>query len=279
MAGISTISDEDFLLSRFHSYFGGEMNDADRKRYDELLKAEKNQEQMDKLKRAFGKLQLAFQGYYLTEDQRVGLHDIVEDSQVRKTREVEKIDQIGRWEALGDFRRRVVIIGLVVVASFSAIYLLMPEEKPSFDALESLGYEALAMEEDPEGRLDLPSKDIAEIGSYFQGKNALGFSAKIPTTLPTGWEPEGATVIDYDTAKVVTVQFFNPSLEEKAFFFAFKGKLVDLPKSTPGNYKGFIYQTYATDQLNMVVWSQGNGVLGMMVGHRSAPDLAAFVAN
>ena len=90
----STLSDEDFLFGFVHDFLSDELPGTEKTRFEKLIGRESSKSFLEQQKEAFGKLQLSFQGYYLTEDQRVQLHEIVEDPNLRKTREAEKITQI-----------------------------------------------------------------------------------------------------------------------------------------------------------------------------------------
>jgi hypothetical protein len=94
--------------------------------------------------------------------------------------------------------------------------------------------------------------------------------------VPAGWQIDGATVIDYEVAKVAAVMYERGGAKTKElfFFFSFAGELSDLPASEPGNMRGLIFQTYASNELNLVAWQVAPGVVALLVGRRSAPELA-----
>jgi hypothetical protein len=256
------------------------------------------------------------------------LHDIVEASDLRRTREVQRIEQVGRWEALGDFRRRLSIILLVVAMIFGVVYYFTPTPSIPFHPLESLSYEAAAMEEEAfkvealsqsidkerrqllsEGvrqngdtalseaameledaqaqnansRLDLPTSSLEEITAFVTNNKVLDFRPHVLENNPAGWEPEGASVIDYDKVKVTAIQFASKNftydygahkVKERLLYFNFKGDISMLPKTTPQDINGFKYYPYATGDQNIVCWQVYGNVVGMLVGHRSAEALA-----
>ena len=43
--------------------------------------------------------------------------------------------------------------------------------------------------------------------------------------------------------------------------------------------RGLIYYTYASDDLNFIAWQSGNQVVSMLVGRRSAPELAELAVS
>lgn len=270
------LSDEEFLYAYLNDYLAGALGEENTKRFQSLLGDHECQQTVEKIRAAIGRFQLSFQGYYLTEDQKARLHEIVEDAEVRKTREMNKIEQVGKFEHFGDIRRRTLMILVAVGLLGWAVWYFSPEKQAHFDPLEALSYEALALEEDPDGRLDLPTANLDEIKDYVAAYRGVDYKPYVFDQQPPGWKPDGATIIDYEVAKIITVQFSNRNIDEKIFYFTFKGELSDLPKTDPGNLQGFIYHTYASDVLNMIVWQQQEGVLSMLVGHRSAPELAAI---
>lgn len=152
--------------------------------------------------------------------------------------------------------------------------MMTPNKQRKFEALEYLGYESLALDEEPEGRLDLPSQELEEISQYLGAYPNLDFKPLVMKPIGKGWDPEGATVIDYEVAKVAVVKYRNTELKENIYHYSFAGELKTLPKSEPGNYRGLVFQTYASDQLNIIAWQQESGMICFLVGRRSAPELA-----
>jgi hypothetical protein len=273
------LSDRDFLMAYLAEYLDEELSPELKTRFEKLLASDDLKTVPERYQKMRGKLQLSLQGYYLKNDEKMRLHEYVEDRTARETIEAERITQVERHELLGNTRRSIVIIAAVAVMIFGFVYMMTPREPQKFEALEYLGYEALAMEEDTEGRLDLPSHDLAEIRKYLETNPALGFKARLLKELGAGWVPDGASVIDYETAKVAVVQYGNETLSEKMFFFALPGNMTDLPRVDQGNLRGLIYQTYSSDQLNTIVWQIEKGILAFMVGRRSAPELASLARS
>ena len=132
----------------------------------------------------------------------------------------------------------------------------------------------MAFDEDSEGRLDLPSTELNEVSEYLSAYPGLDYKPLVMKPIGKGWEPEGATVIDYEISKVAVVKYRNSESKDTLYHYTFAGELKDLPKSDPGNYRGLIFQTYASDQLNIIAWQQEPGMLCFLVGRRSAPELA-----
>lgn len=273
------MSDNDFFFAYLSDYLDDQISGADQKRFDALLEKPEFKDLPERFKTARGHMQVALQSFALHEDQMHSLRALVEDDASRATHEATNIETVGRWEFWGNLGRRLGILGFLLAAVFALVYYVTPPKKAAFRPLESLVYEAIAMEEDPDGRLDFPTNNLKEIQDYFNSYPELGFrvpNLKVPAET---WQPEGAAIIDYDTAKIAASQFTNAKIQEKLFFFMYDGSVTQLPKAEPGNYKGLLYQTYTSEKVNIVTWQVADGVVGMVVGHRSGPELADFAKS
>lgn len=221
-----------------------------------------------------GRLQIESQRLFLNEKDLRDIHDLVEDDATRANSEAADIEGVGRSELKGNVLRFLILFGLAAFFIYGGYTLFGPKEKAPFKALDSLIYEAIVMSEDPEGRLDFPTDKLAEINNFFQRSPELGFVPKALQEPGDGWVINGGTVIDYDVAKILGVQFTGTNTEEKLFLFMYKGELSQLPSSAPGNHQGIVYQAYASDRLNIVAWQAAPDTTAMMIGFRGARELA-----
>jgi len=269
------LSDKDFIFAYAPEYLDDELSSEERDRYDEILKSDATLANLpSRYMGVRGRFQLALQSYYLRENDLMKLHSFVEDPDLRKTEEAARIDDVERKEMFGGLRRRIALVVVLVAVVFGVFYVMTPRKQKKFDALEYLGYESLAMDEDADGRLDLPTNEIDEITQYLGAYPALDFKPLVMKPIGKGWIPEGATVIDYEVSKVAVVKYRHNEQKDTLYHYTFAGALKDLPKSDPGNYRGLVFQTYASDQLNIIAWQQESGMLCFLVGRRSAPELA-----
>ena len=268
-------SDLDFMYGHLSELADGELQGAEETRCRDACTKLGEPRLLDRYRATRGKLQIALQGYYLSEDEIVGLQDFVADRQIRETQEAQKIEEIGRWESTGEVRRKGAILAIVVAVVFGLVYFLTPAKTSKLNPLDYFGYEAKAFEEDPDGRLDLPSEDYKEVAGYFRVYPSLGFVATPPSP-PSGWATVGATVLDYELSKVAKVVYRNATTKDQAYFFAYAGSFADLPKAEQGNERGMVYQVYTSDVYNLLAWQPSEGVLAFMVGRKSARDLAVF---
>lgn len=270
----AALSDEEFLFGYLSEYLDETLPSDQRKRFEDIAQRLK----LDGLATDYGirrgRLQIEAQRLYLDEKHMHDIHDLVEDDAARANHEAHDIDDVGRSELKGNAFRFVVLITFLGLMIFGAIKFFGPEKKAPFKALDSLIYEAIVMAEDAEGRLDFPTDKLSELNTYFKRYPELGFAPKEMREPGADWELNGGTVIDYEVAKIMAVQFAGKNSREKLYLFLWDGKLEQLPKSEPGNFQGLVYQTYASDKWNIVAWQAAPGVTGMMVGHRGAKDLA-----
>jgi hypothetical protein len=275
VASTLDLADRDYAWAYLPEFLDGDLSGADSARVEKLL-AEQSKDKGEKFQAARGKLQLALQSYWLREDEIQRLHALIEDPEIRQTREIQRIEAGERREQRGTMLRRVILTIIAASIIFGVFWILTPRSVQKFDALEYLGYEALMMDEDPEGRLDLPSQDMSEIALYLENYPNLEFKPVVLRNVPGSWEPAGGHVIDYEIAKVAVVKYYNPELKDTLYHFSFAGRMKDLPKAVLGKEKNFEYQTYASDQFNIVAWQASDDVLCFLVGRRSAPEMASF---
>ena len=223
-----------------------------------------------------GQLQLAIQNFHLSQRDMEKLKDLVASSEIRHTQEAQRIDEISTFEAKRRLMRQLAFAGIVLAIVFAVVYKSAPR-KPQLNTLDVLSYESVALVEDGKVRLDLPTDNLDEVKEYLGSYPDLGFKPKILTAKSTGLNIEGASVLDYDSTKVAVVVYSDPKRQDKILHFSMSGETADLPKSEPGNFQGLIYQTYASNSLNMIAWNSAPKILSIAAGSRGALELAEFV--
>lgn len=273
------LSNEDFFYSYLAEYLDGELSGPAQQRFDEILKAPGKAALPEHFRAVRGRLQLALQTHYLKEDETQLLRALVQDPEVKVTQENIRIEQIGRGEWISTWVRRIALGGLIVGIIAGLAWKFLPRSGPVFKPLEYLGYEALAMEEETQGRLDLPTNDIKDIRQYLANYPGLDYKPRTLKTVPERWQPRGVSVIDYEVAKVAAVVYANVETKEKLFHFSFMGNLSDLPSADGSTMNGIRFQTYGSDQFNLVAWQHGYGVVSLLVGRRSTAELFELAAQ
>ncbi len=272
----SKLSDEQFIFAYLVDHIDEELDGPNKERFQKVMASDAHRGTVEGYHDALGQLQLQMQGYYVGGERLAELHDLIETSDIRKTNEMQKIEEVDRSEMFVHIRRRLIIFGLVAAAVVVSLYQLTPRRERPFEALEVIAYEAGAMMEEPGERLTIASEDLDEIAEYFSRAPDLGFTPRILRPGDDQWVARGAAIIDYDRVKVSVVQYESTKSRESVFHFALPGNLNQLPPSDPGNFRGLIYQTYASDLFNIVAWRQTPDATGFIIGRLSAPELASF---
>lgn len=174
------------------------------------------------------------------------------------------------------FIRKIVFFSIIILSLYSVYYVFTPSAKKTLqDPLNTLSYEAIAMEEDKTGeRISLPSNSASDIQQYYDSSLGLDFSPRFLNPIPKNWKIEGASIIDYEIAKIAVTQFENINDAQNLFHFTFQGQIDTLPESEQGNKDGLIYQAYASDQINVIAWQDSPRTISLLVGHISVLELA-----
>lgn len=270
------LTGEQLVFAYLAEYLDDDLPSSIRESYiDSLKKVDPKETLPEQFKDARGRMQLALQDFALNEQQIRGLHVLVEDDATRAAKEAvesERMERSETWGQVGRWFGYVAVFGLIAGVMF---WYFRPPEKAKFNALETLVYEALSMEEDPELKLDLPSSDFKEIRDFVANYPGLDFAPIDMSYPPASWNVMGGSVLDYDVAKIITVQFSHAThAEEKLFLFMFKGHLSQLPKAEKADFEGFEYQTYSSEQINVIAWQGKPDTVALLIGHRNAQDLA-----
>lgn len=275
-ASKTELKGEDLFYSYMADYLDGDLPSSLQQQFNALLS--KKQQELDAFQTNRGKLQSALGEIGASEALKHKLRNLVQDDQVRETIEASEIAEVERSEFWSNILRRSVLVGIVLGLIGIAIYYFMPQRLGKFDIIEYIGYEALALAEDPEGRTNLPSSDIEEIRQFIAAVPGLDFKPELLRP-SKGWTPEGVSIIDYDVMKVLAVNYVSPERgNEHLHHFMIPGKMSDMKfKGEEADYRGIKYRVYGNDKLNIIVWQQSSNMVGALAGHRSAPELAEMV--
>ena len=216
-------------------------------------------------------LQDFFRSTTLSQAQRDKLRDLIlpgfdaQAAQDKVSGDAESVLRKARW-------RNYLIVGITLIVLGVGARYFQQDQDIEAKVIEWLGYETLAIEEDPQ-RLDFPTSSTAEISSYFGNHRGLNFQHQL-LRMPSKWQPRGAGVIDYDSILVTVVRYEASSSEDSIMHYSFRGKADNLPSSADST-DGFTYRSYASDELNMIAWSQDQSV-EVLVGRLGTKDLVAL---
>lgn len=273
------------LFAHLSEYLDGDMDDARSQKFEPVLQAEAPQ-LAESFAVAKGQLQLNLQKFYLDEQTRDQILGSGISDKKRRQFEAAQIDEAGSLETKGRWLRGLILVGLLLTFGLGAYTALAPKSASAFEPLTALTYEAVMMEEEGTGRLEFVSSSYEEVNEFLADSNSIGFEVPEVKPIPGGqWTLEGATVIDYETDKIATIQFSNEALG-KMFVFYYRGALSDLPTATGAHEKDVYYQSYGNDQMNVIAYephavkgslstSLSEGIVAMVVGRESAANLAA----
>jgi hypothetical protein len=275
-ANKTELSGEDLFYSYVADYLDGDLPGSLHAQFNALLASK--QKELDTFQTNRGKFQSALGEVGGSEALKHKLRNLVQDDQVRATIEASEIADVERSELWSNILRRSVLVAVVLGMIGGAVYYFMPERLGNFDVIEYIGYEALALEEDPEGRTNLPSSDIEEIRQFVGAIPGLDFKPELLRQIK-GWIPEGVSIIDYDVMKVVAVNYVSPERgNEHIHHFMLPGKMSNMKfRGEEADYRGIKYRVYGNDKINIIVWQQSANMVGALAGHRSAPELAEMV--
>lgn len=278
MSSQTNLSGSELLYGYLSEYLDGELPSSIAPLYAEALKG--NESVVEKFQTSRGRFQVSLGQISASEPLKHKLRNLVQDDQVRETIEASEIQEIERSEFFSNLLRRATLTALVLGIIGGGIYVFMPTPTDKINVIEYVGYEAVAMEEDPDGRINLPTSDLEEIKQFVAQVPGLDFKPQTLKALP-GWIAEGVSIIDYDVMKVIAVMYKSPERgNEHLHHFMFPGEMQSMPyKGEEADYRGIRYRVYASDKLNMLVWQMGPGMVSVLAGHRSAPELAELARS
>lgn len=217
-------------------------------------------------------IQEIFRTTALSETQRNKLRDLIlpgYDAQAAQ----EKVNSDAESGLRKERLRNYLIVGLSLIVLGIVARYFQQGQNVEAKVIEWLGYETLAIEEDLQ-RMDFPSSSTAEIRSYFDNHRGLNFQHQM-LRMPSMWQPRGASVIDYDSMLVTVVRYEDSDSDDFVMHYSFRGKADNLSTSAENTMDDFTYRSYASDELNMIAWSQGQSV-AVLVGRLGTKDLVAL---
>ena len=267
------LSNDELFYGYLAEYLDGELDSRVQGRFTEVMKGRESEITAYQMER--GAFQVACGEVLAPEPLRHKLRNLIQDDQARETIEASEIADIELSEFWNNVLRRSVLTMVALGFIGGIVYMFMPTIKTKFNVVEYVGYEAVAIEEDPDGRINLPTTDLEEVKQFISSVPGLNYKPQALRPLK-GWVPEGVSVIDYDVMKVIAVVYRSPERNgEHLHHFMVPGSLSDMPFSgEEANYRGITYRTYSSDKLNLLVWQFAPDMMAILAGHRSAPELA-----
>ncbi len=270
---ISDLSDQEIFFGYLSEYLDGDLPSDVVQGYAKVVKSQ--EQDIQNYQAARGNFQMAMGQIVAAEPLKHKLRNFIQDDRIRETIEAIEIQDIEKSMRTSQIVRRSVLVTGICAIIASVFYVLLPQTSEKINVIEYIGYEAVAMEEDPDGRINLPTTDPEEVKQFVQQIPGLLFKPQILRSLP-GWMTEGVSIIDYEVVKVVAVMYKSPERNnEHLHHFMFPGVMSSMPyKGEEADYRGIRYRVYASDKLNLLVWQMSPDMVSVLAGHRSAPELA-----
>lgn len=270
-------SDRDFFFGYVARYLDGYLTGAEFTRMETILKSGEYVSLLDQFKSVRGALQSQFSEIRVSANQMDLLRHLADDDEHRTRAELTRIDTIEKKEKAWDFLRRFAF-GAVMGGLCVWVFLFLQNKKgTNFHILDSIGYETLAFDEEP-SRVDLPTDDEKDIEQFLKtAAAALKFKAFLLTDLPEEWQVDGISLIDYDSKKMICVRYKSKSRGDTFYHYTTDGSFQDLPRAEKAHVGHFDYMTHASDKLNFITYEKYDGTLSIIVGRRSAPELAQLI--
>ena len=268
------LPEKDFFFAYLPEFLDEQISDELMKKFQSLMKKPEYQTAAQLFRTQRDILQIQLRALTLSSENSHELRVKARSDELEEAVEGAEIETLKAKEGPRGQKQRWLVSAILLILCTAFLYTYFAKKEMGFDPIQALPYEALQMEEDTDlARLDLPSSDMQELASFFAKHAGLKFTPFM-LKVPADWQALGATIIDYDVAKIAATRFVNTDTKEPLFHFAFGGRLEDLSPSSPGRIDQFIYQTYASDRINLIVWQQDPQTLGMLAGHLKAEDLA-----
>lgn len=277
-ANTNGMSGDELLYGYISEYLDGDLPAALESSYREALKG--REAIVENFQATRGRLQVALGAISAPEPLKHKLRTFMQDDQIRETIEASEIQDIERSQFWSNLLRRATLSLIAVGLIGGLVYTFMPNPKDKINPIEYVGYEAVAMEEDPDGRINLPTNDLQEVTQFIGQVPGLSFKPQALRPL-AGWTPEGVSIIDYDVMKVIAVMYKSPERNgEHLHYFMLPGAMKDIPyQGEEADYRGIRYRVYASDKMNLLVWQFAPDMIAVLAGHRSAPELAELARN
>lgn len=272
MSETEASSDEIFFFSNVADYLDDELSPADLDRFTKLLEKEEYKDAPEVFSKQRGILQIQLQSFGLDQEQHLSLQSKLSDKEASQNMEASKIKEISNFIHLNEKVRYLTIATGVLLLLYAVYYIFSPSPQATFDVLEAVGYEAVALDEDTtNSRLSLPSSDLIEISQLLSAPSKFQFSPVV-WNLPEPWVAEGVSTIDYEITTLAVVKY-QRNEEDKIFLFSLPGDIKNLPESTPEKIGNTEFQAYASDQINMIVWQEDKNTLGILSSRLGIKDL------
>jgi len=248
---MAELNEKEFFFGYLAKYLDGNLSGSAGKKFDALIEKEEYAKLSSKFQVSRGVFQNYFSKIHLPDVTFKNIRDLLEDQDHRFKTEMTKIEALEKSEFTSYLLRRVILTFIVIGLVALGVWFFKPKSAASFPTLEYIGFEALALAEDP-GRLDLPTNDSKDVAQFLKAAPGLDFTPFLLNTFGEGWVLQGVSLIDYELKKVIVIKYKNAQSEETLFHFLSSGHFSYLPKAEKSNIRGLDYELFANDRLNFL---------------------------
>jgi hypothetical protein len=272
-------NDQDFFYFHIVAYLADASSPDVAAKMNDLLKKQDFQVALKAFQGQKGILQEALSEISLASSEQDAIRDIVQPAGMAMSIEASTITELGERESRSGSLRIAMLISVAIVCGWLGFKFISPRLAEEFRPLESLSYEALVLDEDDENeRLLLPSTEVQEVQDYLDAIPASGFNPKMLSgVFAKGWQIEGASLIDYEVAKIAVVKYRQN--RDGLYFFTLAGNIDKLPRSelVVRNQRTFL--PFASDRINILCWQIDAQTLGMLASRVGMEGLLALAAS
>ena len=277
----NNLSEEEFFLLHVHEYLGYDISESNKTLFDQILEKEEFKKKIDTYKKKQGVLQIYLQEQAITQKEQAELVNKMRPQEASEALEKVKIDALSiREQKMKNFRI-FSIITFPVLVFFLLWKTFAPPPPPEFDPLQSLAYETIAMyNKDSLAYLDFPSSNRQEIIEFLANNRKVHFEPLVFNfSQENSWREVGSSVIDYEIAKIVMVQYHQQETDENLYLYSYKGDIRYLPHDQPGSIGEFTYFSFGSDKINLIAWQSAPETVAILSGWLSVEDLAKIAQS
>ena len=266
-------NDAEFFFGYVAKYLDGHLDGESKRQFESLITQEHFKTKLDRFALRRGQLQNTLAQIHAPQKTVEAIQRLLQDDETRQKTEMSQIDTLEKTESRFDLLKKIALLAVAAGLIGWAVYFFKPAQPKNFPILEYLAYETIAIQEDP-GRLNIKTTQIADFRDFIKSSPVVVNPVLLQD--PTA-KPVGASLIDYDTKKVMA--FYYALDKTSVVEFVTQGRLSMLPPSEKTRSGNITYSVYANDRVNFIVFESGTDSLVFLAGQMSAPDLVKLAGN
>ncbi len=266
-------NDSEFFFGYVAKYLDGHLEGDARRQFEALIAQNHYKIKLETFALRRGQLQDTLSQINAPQKTMDAIRRLLQDDETRQMTEMSQIDTLEKKESRFDILKKIALIAVAAGLIAAAVYFFMPTRPKDFPILEYLAYETIAIQED-NGRLNIKTTQDSELKDFIK---ASPVALNTVVLQDPGFKPVGASLIDYDTKKVMA--FFYAQDKNSVVEFITSGNLGMLPTAERARSGNLSYSVYANDRVNFVVFENGKDTLVFLAGQMAAAELVKLAAN